>query len=155
MGLFGFVQDIGRKVFNTDEDAAEKIKEHIEANNPGVANLTVEYDDGFVTLGGQCTNKQAFQKCVLMAGNVEGVKDVYATDRHPFVDPAAPAAAPAAAAEPEEEFYVIKSGDSLSKIAKQFYGDANKWPDLFAANKEVIQDPDKIFPGQKIVIPKK
>ena len=154
MGLFGFAKDIGRKVFNTDEDAAEKIKEHIEANNPGVANLEVSYENGIVELGGQCLNKGAFQKCVLMAGNVEGVKDVYATNLQPFVHPAAPAAAPATAAEPEEEFYVIKSGDSLSKIAKQYYGDANKWPDLFAANKEVIQDPDEIFPGQKIVIPK-
>jgi nucleoid-associated protein YgaU len=151
MGLFGFVQDIGRKVFNTDADAAEKIQEHILANNPGVENLQVTYEDGIVSLAGDCTNKQAFQKCVLMAGNVEGVKDVYATDLRPYVDPT-PRAVPV---EAEEEYYVIQSGDSLSKIAKQFYGDANKWMDLFEANKEIILDPDKIFPGQKIVIPRK
>ena len=151
MGLFGFVQDIGRKVFNTDADAAEKIQEHILANNPGVENLQVTYEDGIVSLAGDCTNKQAFQKCVLMAGNVEGVKDVYATDLKPYVDPT-PRTVPV---EAEEEYYVIQSGDSLSKIAKHFYGDANKWTDLFEANKEIILDPDKIFPGQKIVIPRK
>jgi LysM repeat protein len=163
MGLFGFAKDIGRKLFNKDADAAEKIKEHILANNPGVRNLEVEYDDGFVTLGGQCTNKEAFQKCVLMAGNVQGVKDVYATGLQAYVDPnakpaaAAPATAgssPAHASADEDEYYVIEKGDSLWKIAKAHLGDGNKWPKLFEANKEVILDPDKIFPGQKIRIPK-
>ncbi|HSN72826.1 MAG TPA: peptidoglycan-binding protein LysM [Steroidobacteraceae bacterium] len=152
MGLFGFVKDVGRKLFNSDEHAAEKIKEHILANNPGVKDLEVEYDDGFVTLNGECTNKEAFQKCVLMAGNVEGVKDVYATGLQAYVPPEAKAEA--APPEPEEEFYVIERGDSLWKIAKKYYSDGNKWPQLFEANKEVILDPDKIFPGQKIRIPK-
>ena len=50
-------------------------------------------------------------------------------------------------------YYEIQSGDSLSKIAKNFYGDAMKYKELFAANREVIEDPDKIYPGQKIRIP--
>ena len=49
--------------------------------------------------------------------------------------------------------YTIKSGDTLSKIAKQHYGNANDWQKIFQANKGTIQDPDKIFPGQKIIIP--
>lgn len=156
MGLFGFAKDIGRRLFNADENAAEEIKEHIIANNPGVKDLEVEYDDGFVTLSGQCTNKEAFQKCVLMAGNVEGVKDVYATGLQAYVDPAAKAAPAATQAAPgeEDEYYVIQKGDSLWKIASKYYQDGNKWPQLFEANKEVILDPDKIFPGQKIRIPK-
>jgi nucleoid-associated protein YgaU len=163
MDLFGFAKDIGRKLFNSDADAAEKIKEHILAHNPGVEDLGVEYDDGFVTLSGQCTNREAFQKCVLMAGNVQGVKDVYATGLKAYVDPAAPPPArPGAAAEkvaapaqPEDTYYVIEKGDSLWKIAAHYYGDGNKWKQLFEANKEVILDPDKIFPGQKIRIPPK
>jgi LysM repeat protein len=159
MGLFGFAKDIGRKLFNMDADAAQKIKEHILANNPGVENLGVEYDDGFVTLSGHCTNKAAFQKCVLMAGNVQGVKDVYATGLEAYVDPAATTAAPTATApaeqEPEEAYYVVVQGDSLWKIAAKHYGDGNKWRQLFEANREVILDPDKIFPGQKIRIPPK
>lgn len=49
--------------------------------------------------------------------------------------------------------YVVKHGDSLSKIAKAHYGDANEWRKIFEANKEVIKDPDLIHPGQKIIIP--
>lgn len=49
--------------------------------------------------------------------------------------------------------YEVKSGDSLSKIAKREYGDANKWPEIFEANKDILKDPNKIFPGQKLKIP--
>lgn len=55
--------------------------------------------------------------------------------------------------DPTVSYYEIQSGDSLSKIAKNFYGDAMKYKELFAANREVIEDPDKIYPGQKIRIP--
>ncbi len=51
--------------------------------------------------------------------------------------------------------YVIKGGDTLSKIAKQYYGNANEWRRIYEANKQTISDPDKIFPGQKIIIPDK
>ena len=154
MSLFGFVKDIGRRLFNKDEEAAEKIKEHILANNPGVENLEVTYENGIVGLSGRCTNKDAFQKCVLMAGNVEGVADVYATGLQPYVDPAATAAAAAAAkAAAEEEYYVIQKGDTLWGIAKKHLGDGNRYPEIFEANREVILDPDKIFPGKKIRIP--
>jgi nucleoid-associated protein YgaU len=49
--------------------------------------------------------------------------------------------------------YTIQSGDSLSKIAQRFYGNAGEWQKIYNANKGIIKDPDKIFPGQKIVIP--
>jgi len=51
------------------------------------------------------------------------------------------------------KIHEAKSGDSLSKIAKQEYGDAAKWPLIFEANKDVLKDPNKIFPGQKLKIP--
>jgi nucleoid-associated protein YgaU len=51
--------------------------------------------------------------------------------------------------------YVVVSGDSLSKIAKREYGDANAWPKIFEANKDILKDPDKIQPGQKLKIPPK
>lgn len=161
MDLFGFVKDVGRRLFRKDEEAAEKIKEHILGNNPGVEDLEVTYDDGIVGLKGRCTRPEAFQKCVLMAGNVQGVKDVYASGLKAFVAPK-PQPVPVAGEhqhahetpeEQPEEYYVIQKGDTLSHIAKRYYGNANKWPKLFEANREVIQDPDKIFPGQKIRIP--
>jgi nucleoid-associated protein YgaU len=54
----------------------------------------------------------------------------------------------------EVDFYVIEQGDTLSAIAKRFYGNANAYPQIVEANREVIKDADKIFPGQKIRIPK-
>ena len=51
--------------------------------------------------------------------------------------------------------YVVKSGDSLSKIAKNEYGNANDWNRIFEANKDILKDPDKIYPGQKLKIPPK
>jgi len=159
MSLFGFVKDIGRRVFNSDDDAAEKIKELVNANNPGIKGLEVEYEDGFVQLCGECTSLEAAEKAVLMVGNVQGVKDVNvgklslsaAAEAAVKADAQEVAAAVEAA---EVDYYTIESGDSLSKIAKHFYGDPMKYKELFEANREVIEDPDKIFPGQKIRIPK-
>ena len=54
-----------------------------------------------------------------------------------------------------EKVYVVVAGDSLSKIAKLEYGNANDWPRIFEANKDVLKDPNKIFPGQKLRIPPK
>ena len=49
--------------------------------------------------------------------------------------------------------YVVVSGDSLSKIAKHQYGDARKWPKIYEANRDIIKDPDLIYPGQELRIP--
>ena len=93
-----------------------------------------------------------------MAGNTKGVIDVYATELT-SPPPAAEAQPEATAVQPEEEadekveYYIIESGDTLSKIAKRYYGDAMQYPRIFEANREVIQDPDRIFVGQKIMIP--
>jgi len=51
--------------------------------------------------------------------------------------------------------YTVKSGDSLSKIAKNELGDANAWKKIFEANRDVLDDPDKIFPGQVLKLPPK
>jgi nucleoid-associated protein YgaU len=143
MGLFDFVKDIGKKIFSHDEEAAEKIKTEIEAANPGVSNLDVHYDpqSGTVALSGQAASAEAMQKAVLMAGNVHGVSQVeIASLNHPEE-------------QEQVEYYIIEQGDTLSKIAQHFYGNANKYPRIFEANREVIKDANLIFPGQKIRIP--
>ncbi|MGB5425866.1 MAG: peptidoglycan-binding protein LysM [Gammaproteobacteria bacterium] len=143
MGLFDFAKDMGNKLFGKDDDPAEKIKESIEADNPGITDLGVAYDDGTVDLSGKADSAEAVEKAVLMAGNVNGVTDVKIDNME------APAPAP------EVEYYTIVSGDSLSKIARQYYGNAMDYPKLFEANREVIKDADLIYPGQKIRIPPK
>jgi len=49
--------------------------------------------------------------------------------------------------------YTVKPGDSLSKISREFYGDANKYQKIFEANRDKLSDPDKIRAGQELVIP--
>jgi nucleoid-associated protein YgaU len=143
MGIFDFLKNIGKDVDSGKE--AEQIKQTVStALSSQVENLNVTYDDGTVTLSGQVASQAAKEKAVLLAGNVKGVEQV--NDDHLTVKAAPPAA-------PEVRFYTIEKGDSLSKIAKQFYGDANKWQALFEANREVIQDPDRIYPGQRIRVP--
>ena len=152
MGLFIFVGDIGNKIFGSgDDDAAEKIKANIEENNPGVEGLAVTYDDGTACLSGSCSSNEAKEKAILMAGNMAGVSAVDA-DGISVVSSSAEAAVSEAAA-PEPLFYTIESGDTLSKLAAKFLGDAMRYPEIFEANREVIQDPDKIFVGQVIRIP--
>jgi nucleoid-associated protein YgaU len=141
MGLFDFASNIGHKLFSKEDDAAEKIKQHIEENNPGIDNLKVDYQGGFVTISGDSTDSDAVEKAILMAGNVEGVSKVV-TDIDVPVE------------SDDVEYYEIQSGDTLSGIAKKFYGNANEYNRIFEANREVIQDPNKIFVGQKIRIPK-
>jgi nucleoid-associated protein YgaU len=75
-------------------------------------------------------------------------------DMPDFSDVQSGASSTAPAAEVYET-YEVKSGDSLSKIAKRVYGNANAWRRIFEANKDVLKDPDKIYPGQKLKIPQK
>lgn len=142
MGLFDFVSNFGKKLFSKDDpDPADKIKKEIEAANPGVKNLDVKFKDGQVQLSGDAITPEAMEKAVLMAGNVQGVEKV---------------SADGVTAPPQTgkvEYYTIQSGDTLSGIAKQFLGNASAYNQIFEANREVIQDPNKIYPGQKIRIP--
>ncbi|GEO05787.1 hypothetical protein AAE02nite_34510 [Adhaeribacter aerolatus] len=72
----------------------------------------------------------------------------------PVNQPVTQPAQPAQPAAPQKEYYTVKSGDSLSKIAKQLYGDANAWHRIHQANTDQIKDPNLIHPGQKLVIPR-
>jgi len=143
MGLFDFAKDLGKKLFGSNDDPAQKIEESIAAANPGVDDLGVTFEDGVVHLSGKAASAEAMEKAVLMAGNVKGVTEV----KIDGMDAPEPV--------PEVEYYTIVSGDSLSKIAKARYGNAMDYPKIFEANKEVIKDPDLIYPGQKIRIPPK
>jgi len=55
--------------------------------------------------------------------------------------------------DPYAQYYVVKAGDSLSKIAEEFYGDKMLYPKIFEANRHLLSDPNKIKPGQKLRIP--
>ena len=145
MGLFDFVKGIGKKVGIGRE--AEDIKQDIvEALGGRVENLVVEFNDGTVTLRGTVDSQATREKAVLLAGNVKSVENVNDELSINPPEPDVPIAPPAV-------FYAVVSGDSLWKIAQKHYGDGNKWNALFEANREVIKDPDLIYPGQQIRIP--
>jgi len=62
-------------------------------------------------------------------------------------------ASTAAAPEPESRTYTVAGGDSLSRIARKFYGDASRWRAIFEANRDQLDNPDLIHPGQVLKIP--
>ena len=146
MGFLDFAKDVGRQLFDTDAEAADNIKEHLDIKLSGLKNLDVKFDDGVATLTGECVNEATKNSAVLIAGNVKGVEKVIA-DGLTFPPPQAK--------EEQEkvEFYEIVSGDTLGGIAKRYYGKASLYTRIHEANKELIPDPNKIYPGQKIKIP--
>ncbi|MCP1659896.1 peptidoglycan-binding protein LysM [Neisseria perflava] len=157
MGLFSFIKGAGEKLFGKDEaevaaqaassvedlnvKAAAAIQTYVEKQNLGLTGLSVEFDgaSGKVTLSGSAPSQEAAEKAVLAAGNVTGVSDVQNNLQFP----------PAAAA----QYHDVVKGDTLSAIAKKYYGDANKYMKIFEANKPMLSDPDRIYPGQKLRIP--
>jgi len=147
MGLFDFARDVGRQLFDTDGEAADNIKQHLEVKMTGIENVEVEFDDGVATICGDCINEKTRETAILIAGNVKGVEKVIADDLR------APPPPPEEEA-PKDEFYEIVSGDTLGGVAKKFYGKASAYMKIFEANREIISDPNKIYPGQKIRIPK-
>lgn len=172
MGLIEFAKNVGRKLGLGDDDdkkpapgggakpgaapqagpSPQQVRElHdrrkaaalvkvIEGMGFKVSELGVRVDDDKVTLTGEAASQSDREKIVLLVGNHEGIGSV---DDKLTV----------AKQEPEATYYEVKKGDTLSKIAKEHYGNANKYPVIFEANKPMLKDPDEIYPGQRLRIP--
>jgi nucleoid-associated protein YgaU len=167
MGLIQFAKKVGRKLGLGDDDdrkvqgqgpqqgqhpnpqevrdlhdrrKAAALVKLVQDMGFKVQDLGVRVDDDKVTLTGQAPSQEIREKIVLLVGNVEGIGSV---DDNMT----------AAQAAPEAQYYEVKSGDTLSKIAKQHYGDANKYHQIFEANRPMLKDPDEIYPGQRLRIP--
>ncbi|HSV61384.1 MAG TPA: peptidoglycan-binding protein LysM [Variovorax sp.] len=154
MGLLSFIKEAGEKLFGgssaqaatppADANAAASaaIKTYIDKQNLGIPNLAVAYDgaSGKVTLQGDAPSQEAKEKASLAAGNVSGVVSVENSLNAPPAD--------------EAQYHDVAKGDTLSAISKKYYGDANKYNAIFEANKPMLSHPDKIYPGQKLRIPK-
>lgn len=146
MGLFSFIADKGAQLFGMKTDAqdntekAQKITEFVTKMGFNVENFTVTVDDNKATLTGLADSGVTREKVILAVGNVEGISQV---DDQLTVSTQTP----------DAQFYTVKGGDSLSKIAKEFYGDPMKYPQIFDANKPMLSHPDKIYPGQTLRIP--
>lgn len=137
MGFLSFVADAGKKLLGIGDDD-KNVKEEITTSLGEVAqNFEVKVEGDTIKIAGDAP-QDVKEKAALIAGNVAGIKNVEFDGIE----------------ESEDSFYTIEKGDNLSKIAKKFYGDANKYPKIFEANREVIKDANLIYPGQKIRIPK-
>ncbi|MFK7972040.1 MAG: peptidoglycan-binding protein LysM [Bacteroidia bacterium] len=169
MGLFDFIKNAGAKIFGNKE--AEEAKKQLEAEKKEahgravteriaedyVRSMGLDVQDLDITIedmvapgamdavetariAGLAADQATREKVVLAVGNVNGVSRV--SDEMVVNDP-----------EPEAQFHTVVSGDTLGKIAKSFYGDPMKYPEIFEANKPMLKSPDLIYPGQVLRIP--
>ncbi len=164
MGMFSFIKEAGEKLFGIGEakaaDVAAKANPtpvNVDAANQAAANAIANYvakmnltadglDIGFdgasgtVIVQGMADTQETKEKILLCCGNVAGVEHVQ--DQLGVTS-----------AEADPVFYTVVRGDTLSKIAKEYYGNANAYHGIFEANKPMLSHPDKIYPGQMLRIP--
>jgi nucleoid-associated protein YgaU len=162
MGLISFFKEAGEKLFGkkvqevqaapakadpaalaeANREAATAIENHVNTLGLTVTALTITYDGAtsVAKVYGVAKDQATKEKVILAAGNVHGVGGV---EDNMTVD----------LSQPEAKFYTVVKGDTLSKIAKEFYGNANAYMKIFEANKPMLSHPDKIYPGQNLRIP--
>lgn len=152
MGLGSFLKNVGEKLFGgseTPEEQAKKVRDHVAKYGFDVSGLTFTVANDKVTISGEAKDWEQKSKIYVAAGNVEGIDGV--TDNMTVKAAPVEAAAPAQVTQPK--YHTVQSGDTLSKIAKEVYGDVNAYNRIFEANRPMLSDPDKIYPGQVLVIP--
>ena len=118
-----------------------ELEKYVRDMDLSVAKLDVRYDDGTVFVDGEAADAATKEKVILLLGNVEGVAQVDESLTVTQDDGS------------DSTVYVVESGDTLWAIATAAYGDGNRYPEIFEANKPMLSDPDKIYPGQALRIP--
>ncbi|RJX76332.1 peptidoglycan-binding protein LysM [Pseudomonas sp. LS-2] len=145
MSIFSFLKDAGEKILDAltpgNANADEVLKKHISEVGLGNPNITATVEGDKVTLTGEVASQEEKEKIILAAGNIAGVGSV--DDQITVSGP------PVAAA----KFVTVEKGDTLSAISKRVYGDPNKYQKIFEANKPMLKDVNKIYPGQVLRIP--
>jgi nucleoid-associated protein YgaU len=146
MGLFDFLKTGMHKAPDEAATAAE-LRKTVDAMDLGIKDFDVAVAGGVATLRGVAPNQKNLELARLVVGNHAGVNKV--NDDKLTVAPQPQAAA----AQASGRMYTVKAGDTLSKIAKAELGDASKYGVLFEANRPMLKDPDKIYPGQVLRVP--
>jgi len=143
MGLFSFSKDAGEKTIDAaaaNKINANKLIDGIESRGFDIKDLDIEMDGDTVKVWGTAADQATREKALLALGNTQGIANV-----EDHMTTALP--------EPEAKFHTVESGESLSLIAKKYYGDAMKYNSIFEANQPLLTSPDKIYPGQVLRIP--
>ncbi|MDT0685292.1 peptidoglycan-binding protein LysM [Autumnicola psychrophila] len=162
MSIFSFIKEAGARVLGIGKSTTEKnnevseqktkenqqenakaaarLEEHIRSLKLNIDNLDITIEGDMATVSGEAEDQATREKIILVVGNTAGIGQV--DDRMDVEDE-----------EPEAIFHTVERGDSLGKIAKDHYGDSSKYLIIFEANKPMLKDPDKIYPGQVLRIP--
>lgn len=136
MGLFNFWKKSGKRVAEAGDTTptAEALQKEVADLGLDTKGAQIVVDGDKVTVTGGTLTAEEREKVVLAVGNVEGVATVEADVE-------------------EAVFHTVAKGDTLSAIAKKTLGSANRYPEIFEANKPMLTHPDKIYPGQVLRIP--
>lgn len=129
-----------------------KVQQVIQEQNLSLENPDLSFDGNSLIVSGT-TRDQAMKNKILALANQAGVNVVDRITVRQQASAASSAGSVEIPAQEEKKIYVVQSGDSLSKIAKAHYGDAMQYPKIFEANRHILDDPNKIFPGQELIIP--
>lgn len=157
MGLFSFAKDVGEKLFGkkdapeaapanvpqepSAQEIANLLLKRVQDLGLNIEGLKVSYngDTDKVTIEGTADTQGDRERAILAVGNVQYVSSVEDNIT-------------VAADEPESKMYEVQSGDTLSGIAQKVYGNGD-YMKIFEANKPMLSDPNKIYPGQVLRIP--
>ncbi|MBY0336319.1 MAG: peptidoglycan-binding protein LysM [Acetobacteraceae bacterium] len=157
MGLFSFIQGVGRRLgLGTTATAqqaeaappppapsADMLQQELNRLGLPFDGTQMRVEGNTVVLDGARNDPATHEKLVLALGNTAGIATV---DDRTEAKPHTPA-------EPSSTFYTVQTGDTLSAIAKRHYGNANAYPAIFEANRPMLEHPDRIYPGQVLRIP--
>ena len=155
MGIINFTKEAGGRIgdaltdnwltdlvgISDDNEAEAAAKARAEAaQRVDTSHVQARREGETIILTGNARSQADAEKMIVAAGNHGGIA---AVDNRLEVEQKAP----------ESRFYEVKAGDTLSGIAKAMYGDAGKYNAIFEANRPMLADPDKIYPGQTLRIP--
>ncbi|MEK4034427.1 peptidoglycan-binding protein LysM [Methylocystis sp. IM3] len=148
MGIFDFFTGKSKAAPSvsgaTDTAAApaDALMKELQGLGFDVSGVDIEVSGDTVTLNGAVASRAELEKIVLAVGNSKGVAKVENNLIAPDHDPTQPSG-----------IHVVEKGDTLWKIAEACYGDGARYKEIFEANRPMLSDPDKIYPGQRLRIP--
>lgn len=142
MGLWSFAKSAGKKVFGAGKAEAatpepEALKQELADLGLDSSGVEIKVEGDKVVVEGEAVSAEMKEKIILAVGNVDGVAEVEAEVTEG----------------PEPVFHTVAKGDTLSAISKKTLGNANRFNEIFEANRPMLSHPDKIYPGQVLRIP--